>query len=192
MRPIEAVVRLAIPALWILWLGYWVAAARDVKRTRWREPALTRALHASPIVLCAFLLVAPRWLPPVLTIRFAPAGPVLPILGTMMVAGGLGCAVWARRHLGRNWSGWVTVKEDHALVRTGPYRVVRHPIYSGLLLALAGTALAIGEWRGVLAVALAALGFVVKTRIEEARMRETFPEYERYRRQVAALIPGVF
>jgi protein-S-isoprenylcysteine O-methyltransferase Ste14 len=185
-------VRLAIPALWILWLGCWIAASRDVKRTRWRERARTRALHATPLVLCAFLLMAPRWLPAVLIIRFAPAGSVLPLFGMASVAAGLGFAGWARWHLGRNWSGWITVKDDHALIRTGPYRVVRHPIYSGLLLALAGTALAIGEWRGLLAVASAVLGFVLKLRIEEARMRETFPEYERYRRQVAALIPGVF
>jgi protein-S-isoprenylcysteine O-methyltransferase Ste14 len=188
----DALAWLAIAALWILWLGYWIAVARDVKRTHWREPSRTRVLHATPLVLCAALLMAPRWLLPPLTARFAPTGSALPLLGTAMVAGGLGFTLWARRHLGRNWSGWVTVKEDHALIRTGPYRVVRHPIYSGLLLGLAGTALAIGEWRGLLAVAFAVVAFVLKLRIEEARMRETFPEYEQYRRQVAALIPGLF
>jgi protein-S-isoprenylcysteine O-methyltransferase Ste14 len=188
----HALARLAIGVLWIIWMIGWMAAARDVKPTRWREPLRTRALHAIPIVLCAVLLMTPRWLPPVLAVRFAPGGPALSLCGTAMVAGGLGFAGWARWHIGRNWSGWVTVKDAHALICTGPYRVVRHPIYTGLLLALAGTALAIGEWRGVLAVALAALGFVLKLRIEEARMRETFPEYDRYRRRVAALIPFVF
>jgi protein-S-isoprenylcysteine O-methyltransferase Ste14 len=188
----DALARLAIAALWIIWVIGWIAAARDVKRTRWREPPRTRALHAIPIVLCAALLMAPRWLPPVFTARFAPAGLALPLFDTAIVALGLGFAGWARWHIGRNWSGWVTLKDDHALVCTGPYGIVRHPIYTGLLLALAGTALAIGEWRGILAFALAALGFILKLRIEEARMRETFPEYERYRRRVAALIPFVF
>ena len=182
----------AIAALWIIWMIGWIAAARDVKRTRWREPLRTRALHATPIVLCAILLMARRSLPPVLTVRFAPAGPALPLFGTALVALGLGFAGWARWHIGRNWSGWITVKDDHALICTGPYQVVRHPIYTGLLLALAGTALAIGEWRGLLAVAFAAIGFVLKLRIEEARMRETFTEYDRYQRRVAALIPFVF
>src|ERR1700686_2537488 len=176
----DPLARLAIGALWIIWMIGWIAAASDVKRTRWREPARTRALHAIPIVLCAVLLMAPRWLPLVLTARFAPAGPALALCGTVIVALGLGFAGWARWHLGRNWSGWVTVKDDHALICTGPYRFIRHPIYSGLLLAIAGTALATGEWRGVLAVACAVLGFVLKLRIEEARMRETFPEYDRY------------
>jgi protein-S-isoprenylcysteine O-methyltransferase Ste14 len=189
---IDMLPRLAIPALWIVWVICWVAAARDVKRTRWHEPARTRALHAIPLFLCAALLATSRWLPPVLTARFAPPGLWLPLVGTVMVAGGLGVTGWARWHLGRNWSGWVTVKHQHTLICSGPYRLVRHPIYTGLLLALAGTALAIGEWRGVLAAALAVLGFVLKLRIEEARMRETFPEYDRYTQQVAALIPWVF
>jgi protein-S-isoprenylcysteine O-methyltransferase Ste14 len=189
---IDTLPRLVIPALWIGWVICWIAAARDVKRTRWHEPARTRALHATPLVLCAALLATPRWLPPVLAARFAPPGLWLPLLGTVMVAGGLGFTGWARWHLGRNWSGWVTLKDDHTLICTGPYRVVRHPIYTGLIFALAGTALAIGEWRGVLAVACAVLGFVLKLRIEEARMRETFPEYDRYTQQVAALIPWVF
>ena len=189
---IDVLPRLAIPALWIVWVICWIAAARDVKRSRWREPARTRALHATPLVLCAALLATPRWLPPVLAARFAPPGLWLPLLGTAMVVGGCGFTGWARWHLGRNWSGWVTVKDQHTLICSGPYRVVRHPIYTGLLFALAGTALAIGEWRGVLAVALAVLGFVLKLRIEEARMRETFPEYDRYTQQVAALIPWVF
>ena len=94
--------------------------------------------------------------------------------------------------MGRNWSGIVTVKEDHALVRTGPYRVVRHPIYTGLLLALIGTAAAIGEWRGVLSVIFVLIGFLWKIRVEEERMNANFPEYAQYRRQTAALIPLLY
>ena len=109
-----------------------------------------------------------------------------------MVAAGLGFAMWARVHLGRNWSGIVTVKEDHALVRTGPYRAVRHPIYTGLLLALIGTAMAIGQWRGVLAVIFMLIGFLWKIHVEEKRMCENFPEYGDYRRETAALIPLLY
>ena len=192
MRPVEVVVRLAIGALWSVWVVGWLVAARNVKRARWREPAATRALHALPLLLCAALLIARRWLPPALSARFAPSGSGLPLFGAVLVVGGLSLTFWARWHLGRNWSGWVTVKDGHTLTRTGPYRTVRHPIYSGLLLALVGTALAIGEWRGALAVAFALLGFVLKLRIEEARMHATFAEYADYCRQTRALIPGLW
>ena len=121
-----------------------------------------------------------------------PAGYLFPILGTVLLAAGLGFTVWARRHLGRNWSASVVVKEDHALVRTGPYRYLRHPIYTGILLAFLGMVVAIGEVRGLVALAFAAIAFVVKSRAEEARMRATFPEYNAYAQQTSAIIPYVY
>lgn len=181
-----------IAALWLAWLVYWFAAARDVKSTRWREPWASQMLYRVPIMISVLLLVAPSRLPDALTRRFAPPGAWLDAAGLAATATGLGFAVWARRHLGRNWSAIVTVKEGHSLVRTGPYRYVRHPIYTGVLLALSGSALATGEWRGPLAVAVALLAFVQKTSVEERRMRETFPEYEQYRRQTARLVPFIF
>jgi protein-S-isoprenylcysteine O-methyltransferase Ste14 len=183
---------LVIPALWLAWGAFWMVAAINTKPTRWREPIGSRALHIIPLLLCAALLAQPHWLPPILKARVVEAGPPLPVLGTLFVVVGLALAVWARAHLGPNWSGTVTVKQDHALVRTGPYSSVRHPIYTGLLLALIGTAMALGEWRGVLAVACALIGFLWKIRVEESRMRHTFPEYERYRKSTAALIPLIY
>ena len=186
----RAVLQIIIPALWLAWLLYWIVAAADVKPTRWRETVASRLLHRVPLVLAAMLL-APRPLEPLMTERYLPEGPLFPLLGAIMVAVGLGFAIWARRHLGGNWSGAVTLKEHHALIQTGPYRYVRHPIYTGLLLAFVGSAVAIGEWRGILSVALALLAFLLKIRVEEAGMRKTFAEYERYQRTTAALIPFV-
>jgi protein-S-isoprenylcysteine O-methyltransferase Ste14 len=95
-------------------------------------------------------------------------------------------------HLGGNWSATVTVKESHALVRTGPYRFVRHPIYTGLLVALIGAAVARGDVQGFVADAIAFAAFWRKLRIEERWMQETFGDaYARYRVEVAALIPFV-
>jgi protein-S-isoprenylcysteine O-methyltransferase Ste14 len=184
--------RILFPALWIAWLVYWWVSARNVKVTRWQEPLGSQLLHRVPLIFAALLLAAPRLLPLALRRRVLPAVGLAPTLGLLLIAAGLGFTVWARRHLGRNWSSQVVVKEDHALVRTGPYTRLRHPIYTGLLLAFLGTAMIIGEVRAFLAFVLLLISFAVKSQAEEARMRKTFPEYEQYRRETAALIPYVF
>ncbi len=100
--------------------------------------------------------------------------------------------VWARLHLGRNWSGTVTIKDGHELITSGPYALVRHPIYTGLLLAMLGSALALGDWRGVAAFALAAGALWRKLRVEESWMQQQFGDaYQAYSQRVAALIPFV-
>ena len=189
---LDQVILIVMPALWVAWLGYWWYSARDVKPTRIHEPLGWMLRHRIPVAIGALLFAAPRWAPRVLRGRFLPHSSVFLILGTAMLAAGLGFSVWARRHLGRNWSARVVVKEDHALIRTGPYRYVRHPIYTGLLLAFLGSAVIVGEWRGLLGMAFFGLSFAVKSRQEEARMTEVFPEYEEYRRRTAALVPGVY
>ena len=109
-----------------------------------------------------------------------------------LVVAGLSFSVWARRTLGGNWSGTVTVKVDHELVQTGPYRRIRHPIYTGLLLAVFGSGLAAGRVYGIAAFALIAIALVWKLRLEERWMLAEFGErYERYRRSSWALIPFV-
>ena len=178
-----------IPSLWLAWLVYWWLSARNVKPTRSREPLAFELRHRAPLMLAALLLAAPRWVPRVLMRRFLPVGWFFPVLGIVLLATGLGFAVWARRHLGRNWSASVVVKEDHALVHTGPYRYVRHPIYSGILLAFLGMVVTIGEWRGLVALLLAGVAFAVKSRAEERRMLETFPEYAEYARRTGAIVP---
>jgi len=188
----EPILRFVVPSLWVAWLIYWWVSARDVKPTKWQESPLSKAWHRVPLIIAAILFGAFGWLPRGLRGRFVPAGPIFPLLGAVLLAAGLGFSVWARRHLGRNWSADVVVKEGHALIRTGPYRHVRHPIYTGILLAFLGTAVTIGEWRGLIGVGFAVLSFVRKSRVEEQRMQDTFPEYAQYRRESAALIPFVY
>lgn len=192
MRTIADASPVVIAGLWTAWIALWLAVAFNVKRTRWRENRWTALWNRVPVLLGAALLIWPRLAPAVLSRPILPAGPALPVLGAALVLAGLVFALWARRHLGRNWSGDVTVKEGHALIRSGPYRLVRHPIYSGLVLALVGTALAIGDARGFVATGLILIGFVVKLSIEESRMRETFPDYADYCRRTARLLPGVY
>jgi protein-S-isoprenylcysteine O-methyltransferase Ste14 len=111
-------------------------------------------------------------------------------LGFMLVLAGIAFSIAARVSLGGNWSGIVTLKQDHELIRKGPYRLVRHPIYTGLVVAILGTAIAQGELRSVFAVALVAAALVRKIGIEEALLVQEFgAAYDRYRREVPALIP---
>jgi protein-S-isoprenylcysteine O-methyltransferase Ste14 len=183
---------IVIPVIWISWLVYWAVSARGVKKTSWRESFGEQMRHRALIIVAALLLAGPRLVPKVLTRRFVPVHPVLIWFGTALVAAGLGYAVWARRHLGRNWSSNVVVKEDHALIRTGPYRYVRHPIYTGIILAFFGMALFIGEWRALVGTACVFLSFLIKSRAEEAQMVKVFPEYGEYRRETAALVPMIY
>jgi protein-S-isoprenylcysteine O-methyltransferase Ste14 len=175
--------------LWALWAIYWGVAGRSAKTTRWQESWRSQFLHQGPLVLAAALLAAPHLWPPPLNGRFLPAADAL---GLLVVVLGLALAVWARRHIGANWSSNVTLKDQHTLVRSGPYRFVRHPIYSGLLLAVAGSAIVVGEWRGLAAFGLVLAALIYKSRVEEARMRATFPEYAAYCRATAALIPFLY
>jgi protein-S-isoprenylcysteine O-methyltransferase Ste14 len=110
-----------------------------------------------------------------------------------MTFAGVAFAIWARLHIGRNWSGTVTIKADHKLIRTGPYAIVRHPIYSGFLTAVLGTAIAIGEVRGLFAFVAAFIGVKLKAGLEEEFMTEQFgDEYVQYQREVKAFIPFVW
>jgi protein-S-isoprenylcysteine O-methyltransferase Ste14 len=180
-----------VPGLWIVWFIYWRSASAGVKATRRRESAASRAAHIVPIVLAGLLL----WVQPfpgggVLFQRFLPPSDGAYWAGTLLVALGLAFSVWARVCIGRNWSATVTVKEDHELIRGGPYALVRHPIYTGLLLGFIGTALVRGEWRGVLAVLIVFAALWRKLRLEERWMSETFgDQYRDYRQHTAALIP---
>jgi protein-S-isoprenylcysteine O-methyltransferase Ste14 len=184
--------RFLIGFLWLAWFAYWAVASGSVKPTQRRESVLSRTSHAVPLALGVLLIMWPRSAN-FLFQRFVPPGPLTDLAGLALLVAGLAFSVWARIHLGRNWSGTVTLKQDHELIRSGPYRFVRHPIYTGLLIAVLGTALSLGEWRGLITLALFAIAFVRKIGIEERFMRETFGDaYERYRRDVPALIPFIY
>ena len=181
-----------IAGLWLCWAALWTVAAVGVKASARREPMRSRLLHLVPLALAVLLLWGPRQRLGWLGSRVVDESPWALWSGAALVAAGLVFTVWARIHLGGNWSGIVTLKHDHALVTSGPYAIVRHPIYSGLLLAFVGSAIANGEWRGVLALVVVAAALWRKLRLEERWMAERFgAAYEGYRRRVAALVPFV-
>ncbi len=178
-----------IPALWIAWAIYWFIAARGVKEVARREPIASRLAHAIPLAIAALLLMPPA-LPGWLGAPFMDADARGLVLAIALVAGGLALCVWARVVLGGNWSGTVTLKRDHVIVRSGPYRRIRHPIYTGLLLMFLGSALARGNWGGLLAFAIAAAALWRKLLLEERWLGELFgPAYAEYRASSWALVP---
>ena len=184
--------RFLFPVMWLCWAAYWLLASRNAKPTTRRESVPSRLLHIVALAVAVVLVASPTIPIPILDERFLPFVPWPFWTGAALTLAGLLFTVWARVHLGRNWSGTVTVKENHELVTSGPYRVVRHPIYTGLLLGFIGSGLARAEWRGLLAVAFALWGFWRKLRLEEQWMREQFGGvYETYARRVAALLPFI-
>lgn len=175
--------------LWSAWGVYWAASALRAKRVRRREGWGSGGLHMAGLGVAGVLMALPS-LPSPLGDRVIGDGFLPFAAGLLLTMAGLALTLWARKTLGGNWSAFVTVKDGHELVCRGPYRLVRHPIYTGLLAAFFGSALARGEWRGVLVVAVAFAALWFKLRTEERFMTETFgPDYERYRAEVAALIP---
>jgi protein-S-isoprenylcysteine O-methyltransferase Ste14 len=184
--------RTLMTALWIAWGLYWLMSARNAKTTERRESSASRSFYSALLLAGALLMLVPRtWLG-------ALATPLLPDVAVRfrvalaLLAAGLAFTVWARVHLGRNWSGTVTVKEGHELIRSGPYGLVRHPIYTGLSLAFAGTAIACGDAAAAIGFVLVLTSFLYKLRIEEGFMRAQFPQqYPSYAAEVPALVPFI-
>ncbi|MBV9747499.1 MAG: isoprenylcysteine carboxylmethyltransferase family protein, partial [Acetobacteraceae bacterium] len=143
-----------IAFLWLAWLALWAAWSVGTKQTVRQESRASRLAYHVPLLAGAILFALPGLRGGWLGIRLLPRNLLWFWAGTALVAAGLGFAVSARAYLGRNWSSIVTLKQGHELIRTGPYRLVRHPIYTGMLLAFVGTAMARGDVRGLVALVL--------------------------------------
>jgi protein-S-isoprenylcysteine O-methyltransferase Ste14 len=184
--------RWLFPAVWLVFIAFWIAMARGGKAVAERESVYSRLSHYLPLAIGVYLLAAPHVPIAVLNDRFVPLT-LWPVrLGAALTVAGVAFAIWARMWIAGNWSSDVTLKRDHELIVDGPYAFVRHPIYTGILLGLIGTALAVGEWRALLGVAIAAGAYWRKLTIEESVMRRQFGEaYARYAERVPALVPFV-
>jgi protein-S-isoprenylcysteine O-methyltransferase Ste14 len=181
------------PVVWITFLIYWRIKAVDTKGTQRIEPALAGILRLLAVIV-AIILLATTWIPlrwlyrPLWRVGFWPFW-----IGAAITVGGLLFAVWAREYLGRNWSSQVSIKQDHELIISGPYAVVRHPIYTGILVGLLGDAIALSQVRGCVVFVLFFFVFWSKLRKEEQWMRSQFGEtYAMYVHRTAALVPFLF
>ena len=178
------------PVVWILFFLYWQIKAANTKTTQRLEPAASRILRVFIFLIAIVLLSTTRIPLPWLYLQLWPVGLWPFWLGAAVTIAGLLFAVWAREHLGRNWSRSVTIKQGHELITTGPYAVVRHPIYTGILTGFLGMAIAISQVRGFIVFVLFFLAFWIKLRMEEQWMRSQFGEaYTSYAHVTAALVP---
>jgi protein-S-isoprenylcysteine O-methyltransferase Ste14 len=179
--------------LWLAVFVLWGITARMTKRTTdSRSEGLSQA--AVWVVWIAWVLLLSRSFGNVYLSRpFVPLTPTTQDVGLLLTIAGLGFAIWARFHIGRNWSPLIELKEEHQLVRTGPYAWVRHPIYSGFMLATLGTAIAFRAVGGFLSFLLVVVAWGYKARLEETALRERFGGgYEAYRKTVKSLVPFIW
>jgi protein-S-isoprenylcysteine O-methyltransferase Ste14 len=176
--------------LWTAVLVVWLLAALRSKRTVKTQSMGSRIVHIVLLVTSVYLLFRDWPYLGVLDTRLLPRSMALGIAGLFLTAFGIGFALWARFFLGTNWSASVTMKRDHQLISRGPYAIVRHPIYSGFLLGMLGTAILHGRTRDLIGLFVAFIAWWQKSRIEEDFLLQLFDgEYVQYKGRVKALIP---
>lgn len=175
---------------WIVFVIYWSIGALKTRRTAKKESFASRyGILFIEIAGFALLFMSETEFG-FLGRRIIPRTYALSVTGVALTWAGIALALWARWHLGQYWSARITIKEDHKLIRTGPYARFRHPIYSGLDLAAIGSALAIDRWRCVVGVCLIILGYSIKARREEAMLVAQFgADFQEHCRHTGFLLP---
>lgn len=181
--------------LWTLFTVYWSWAETQAP-AKTAESRRSRKIHEILMNVGYLLILLPPILPPSVSLaqyRFLPPSPLWIAAGLSLQVSCFALAVWARRNLGSNWSGRVEIKVDHLLVRSGPYRLLRHPIYTAVVGMAAGSALTLGKMHALLAVAFILIAYIRKIRLEESTLYQAFgPAYDDYRRATWGLVPGLF
>jgi len=184
--------RVLFAVFWIAWLVSWIAAAFWANRTEKRAFSRDTVFYQITVLVGAALLSP--WAARRLHMRMLwHVGYDGAVALALLTLAGLLFTWWARIHLGRLWSGTITRKEGHRVIDTGPYALVRHPIYTGLIFALFATAIAQATISGLAGAALIAFGLWAKARIEERFLTAELgaDAYGAYRRRVPMLIPGL-
>ena len=178
---------------WAGLLFYWFANASKVKAAVQTQTALSRYVYLFFLALGFVITYAKVFAVGPLSYQLIPVNDLSGAVGTVTCIGGVTFAIWARKTLGNNWSGEVTLKKEHELVQTGPYKIVRHPIYTGFEIGLLGVAITIGQLKGLLGLATVFSAHYYKTTMEEKIMYAQFPtQYADYARRVKRLVPFVF
>lgn len=188
----DTLVNKIINSCWIIFLIVWLLAAIFTKRTVYRESRTQRLGHMIPILTGCYLLSHGYDLSYPFNVRIIPQTNAILMAAAILCVCGVSFCVWARIVLGQNWSGTVTLKEHHELIVDGPYRLVRHPIYTGLLAMIVGTMMELGHLGGIIGFLLVLVSLWVKSSHEEELMCQQFPDqYPGYQDRVRRIIPFV-
>jgi protein-S-isoprenylcysteine O-methyltransferase Ste14 len=181
-----------INACWFVFVVVWAVAAASTKRSVYRESRAQRLRYWILLIIAYLLLINARRLPYPLSAHIIPHTEATAWTGAVLCIIGLAFTIWARATLGRNWSGAVTLKECHELIDRGPYRLVRHPIYTGLMTMFVATVIALGHLAGIIGALLVFMSFWIKLGHEEKLMLKQFPDqYAVYQQRVKRIIPFV-
>ena len=180
-----------IVGCWIIFLIYWLVSAFGQKVMAEENSFLSSLAYRIPVTVGGALLWLPKF-PHPLGLVLTPHTDLARACGAVVCVFGLMVTIWSRWTLGGNWSSEVAFKQGHELVKTGPYRFARHPIYTGLLLMCLGTAVEVGQLHSWLGLLLLCAGFWIKLQQEESLLLQHFPDdYPAYRKQVKALVPFI-
>ena len=186
----KEIFRALVMVPWGVFVLYWLISAIKTKATREKESFVSRFAILFIEVVGYVLIFRESAGIGFLGNRVVPRNMVGPVVGSVLTWMGIGLAIWARYHLAEYWSARVTIKEDHKLIRTGPYSRLRHPIYTGLILATIGSAMVIDRWRCVLGICLVAAGYCFKAKKEESMLTQQFGEaFREHQKHTGFLLP---
>lgn len=187
---VREVFRLLLLFPWVVFIIYWSIGALKTQATRIQEPFFSRYLVLLIEIVGYFLVFRRSAGIGFLGTRFIPRTLLGAVTGTALTWMGIALAIWARYHLAEYWSARVTIKENHQLIRTGPYTHLRHPIYTGLILATIGSAVVIGQWRSLIGLCLVVAGYCLKAKTEESMLTQQFGEaFREHQKHTGFLIP---
>ena len=178
--------------MWLIWVLNWLVSALFVKKTETKEPGPRRLAHLVLFGAGLLMIYGREWQLGSLDRRFIAPNATINGIAVCLSAAGLILAFWARSHIGQYWSASIALKQDHRVVQTGPYAYLRHPIYTGILLAFLGQLLVTGQYRGILGLGLIIAALVQKALSEEGLLLQSLgAAYLDYRRNTGFLLPKI-
>lgn len=187
----KEIFRFVVIVPWGVFVVYWLIGALKTRAT-WQQESFASRSAVLLIEVVGYVLIFRQSAGiGFLGNRVVPRNLVGPVIGSGFTWMGIGIAIWARYHLAEYWSARVTIKEDHKLIRTGPYARLRHPIYSGLILATIGSAMVIDRWRCIVGVCLVLAGYCFKAKKEESMLTQQFGEaFHEHQKHTGFLFPS--
>jgi protein-S-isoprenylcysteine O-methyltransferase Ste14 len=188
-------IKIALKIIWLIVIGYWVISSFNTRKTKKKTNGFKNFIYYwLPLLVAVFLLGPGEWFGHTwLRENFVEHTNTVGITGLVFCIAGAVICCWARYTLGKNWALSVQEKSNHELITNGLYKIIRHPIYTGLIILFVGNAVIVGDYRAILSVLIVVISFVFKLKKEEKLMKGLFGEqYQKYKQKTNALIPYLY